>query len=59
MQENHYLRNEKAKHLVSKQGTIQETLSDIQDLFFEILKPDELRFTFRVRLAKTFGSSFV
>ena len=48
----------------SKSIVIENKVSDIQfselsDVFFEILKPGDISYTYRVRPAKSIGSSFV
>lgn len=49
---------EKIKHGVSKSGPIDHVISDFDELFFEILQPRDIQYTFRVRMAKDFGSYF-
>ena len=44
---------------MSKAGHIESPLSDLDDLFFEVIYPEDARFTYRTRMAKEFGSSFV
>ena len=44
---------------VSQNGNIDQPLSDLDDLFFEIESPEDIRYTYRIRIAKSFGSSFV
>ena len=51
--------HDKSKSVVSKNGIIDSPLSDLDDLFFEVIYPEDARFTYRTRLAKGFGSSFV
>jgi len=43
---------------VSQNGNIDHPLSDLDDMFFEIESPDDIRYTYRIRIAKNFGSSF-
>lgn len=43
---------------VSQNGNIDQPLSDLDDLFFEIESPEDIRYTYRIRIAKSFGSSF-
>ena len=57
IQESHSKNN--FKSVVSKSGNVDTTLSDLDDVFFEIVYPEELKFTYRSRMAREFGSYFV
>lgn len=47
------------RSFVSQYGNIEQTLSDLDDLFFEVESPEDIKYSYRVRIAKSFGSSFV
>jgi hypothetical protein len=49
---------EKIKHGVSKNGPFDQVLSDFDDLYFDVVKPQDIQYTFRVRMARDFGSYF-
>jgi hypothetical protein len=48
----------KIKHGVTKNGPVDDVLSGLDDLFFEIVQPQDIQYTYRVRMAKDFGSYF-
>ena len=44
--------------MISPNGKLRISLSDFNDLFFEIVQPQILSYSYRIALAKNFGSSF-
>lgn len=47
------------RSFVSQNGPLIDTsLSELEDLYFEIESPEDIKYTYRVRIAKNFGSSF-
>jgi hypothetical protein len=50
---------DKSISLVSKNGNLDIPLSDLNDLFFEVIQPKDVGYAFKIRLAREFGSSFV
>ena len=50
---------DKSISLVSNSGNLDIPLSDLNDLFFEVIQPKDVSYAFKIRLAREFGSSFV
>jgi hypothetical protein len=48
----------KTRTLVSKNGIIDSLLLDINDMYLEVISPQSISYTYTVRMAKNFGSSF-
>ncbi|CAF0786519.1 unnamed protein product [Brachionus calyciflorus] len=44
--------------VVTKTGKFESSIYDFDDLYFEVIKPQEISYTFRIKLAKSFGSEF-
>ena len=54
------IENEDLKTFTVSKGAVNNIrLSELDDTYFEVLRPDEIRYTFRARLAKGFGATFV
>ncbi|RNA39902.1 PRADC1 isoform X1 [Brachionus plicatilis] len=44
--------------IVTQEGKLDTSELDFEELFFEVIHPKEISYTFRIKLAKGFGSSF-
>lgn len=54
-----YDKNGRTRLIVAQNGKLDQQLSDFESYFFEVMYPEDIRYTYRIKAAKSIGSSFV